>query len=56
MTVAPKTISITGDTSSGKSSEAFCNAIKAGGLEVSKEGFKNKAGRDTFNIMVKPKE
>jgi hypothetical protein len=56
MTVAPKTISITGDTSSRKNTDAVFKAIRGGGLEVSKEGYGTKGGRDTFNIMVKPKE
>lgn len=57
MTVAPKTISITGDTSSRKNTtDVFFKAIRDGGLEISKESTGTKVGRDTFNIMVKPKE
>jgi len=56
LTIAPKTISITGDTSSRKNTQTFFKSIRGGGLEIAKEDFVTKGGRDTFNIMVKPKE
>ncbi len=55
ITVAPKTISIAGDTSR-KSTQTLFDAIRDGGLEITKESIVPKGGRDTFNIMVKPKE
>ncbi|MEA3227329.1 MAG: hypothetical protein U9Q07_15370 [Planctomycetota bacterium] len=55
LTVAPKTISITGDTSR-KNTQTFFKSIRDGSLEITKESIVPKGGRDTFNIMVKPKE
>ena len=56
LTVALKTISITGDTSSRKNTQEFFKSIRDGGLEITKESVVTKGGRDTFNIMVEPKE
>ncbi|MBL7187816.1 MAG: hypothetical protein ISS70_15955 [Phycisphaerae bacterium] len=56
LNIAPKTTSITGDTSSRKNTQAFFKSIRDGGLEITQENIVPKGGRDTFNIMVKPKE
>ena len=56
LTIAPKTISITGDTSSEENTQTFFKSIRGGGLEIAKSDSVTKGGRDTFNIMVKPKE
>jgi len=55
LTVAPKTISITGDTPS-RNTQAFFKSIKDGDLRIIKESKVTKGGRDTFNIMVEPVE
>ena len=56
LNIAPKTISITGDTSSEENTQTFFKSIRGGGLEIAKSDSVTKGGRDTFNIMVKPKE
>ena len=55
ITVATKTISITGDTSSRNNTQAFFKAIRDSGLTIPKESIVPKGGRSTFNIMVEPK-
>ncbi|MHC4744356.1 MAG: hypothetical protein ACYS8Z_20770 [Planctomycetota bacterium] len=55
ITIAPKTISISGDTSR-KGTETLFKSIRDVGLEITKESIVPQGGRDTFNIMVKPKE
>ena len=56
LNIAPKTTSITGDTSSRKNTQTFFKSIRDGGLEITQENIVPKGGRYTFNIMVKPKE
>jgi hypothetical protein len=56
ITVAPKTISITGDTSSRTNTQMLFKTIRDSGLDIPKESINTKGGRDTFNIMVKPRE
>ncbi len=55
LTIALKSISATGDTSSRKNTQALFKSIRDGGLEITKESIITKGGRDTFNIMLKPK-
>jgi len=55
VTIATKTISITGDTSSKENTLKLFEAIKSSGLEIVQQNLDTKGGRDNFSITVVPK-
>jgi hypothetical protein len=55
ISITARDIIITGDTSSRPNTLKFFNTIKNNGLEISREFFELKGGRDSFSITVVPK-
>ncbi len=56
ISISEKSISIKGDTSSRKNTLNVFDAIKKTGLNIIREGFEIKGGRDNFNITVELKK
>jgi hypothetical protein len=56
ISVTPRDIGITGDTSNRRNTLAFFDTVRKSGLEISKEAFGAKGARDTFSITVAPKK
>jgi len=55
ISVTSREITITGDTSSRANTLRFFQAIKNSGLEILKQAYSEKAGRDNFSLTVVPK-
>jgi hypothetical protein len=55
ITIATRTISIAGDTSSRKNTLTLFDAIRKSGLEILQQRLDAKGGRDNFRISVVPK-
>lgn len=56
ITITTRDIIITGDTSSRQNTEKFFDVVKNSGLEILREGYDLKGGRDNFSITVVPKK
>ena len=56
ITITTRDIIITGDTSSRQNTEKFFDVVKNSGLEILREGYDLKGGRDSFSITVVPKK
>jgi hypothetical protein len=55
ISITARDIIIIGDTSSRQNTREFFEAIRNNGLEILRESWDIKGGRDSFNITVKPK-
>jgi len=55
ISITARDIIITGETSSRQNTLKFYNTVKNNGLEISRDGFDLKGGRDSFSITVVPK-
>jgi hypothetical protein len=55
ITITTRDISITGDTSSRQNRQRFFKAVRDNGLEILRENYGIKSGRDSFSITVVPK-
>jgi hypothetical protein len=56
VTVASRDIIITGDTASRQNRQRFFQEVRNGGLEIVREGYDLKGGRESFSITVVPKK
>ncbi len=54
ISITTRNISIAGDTSGRKNTLEFFDTVRNSGLEISKESFNAKGGRDSFTITVEP--
>ncbi|MHC4580321.1 MAG: hypothetical protein ACYS14_02620 [Planctomycetota bacterium] len=55
LSISPKVISISGDTSNRQTAQIFFKAIRDGGMEIVQTQIRTEGGREIFNITVKPK-
>jgi len=56
VTITARDIIITGDTSSRQNTQKFFNAVRNNGLEILRQSYELKGGRDGFSITVVPKK
>lgn len=52
ITISPKSITVSGDTSSRQTRQKLFDTVRGGGLEIVKEDYGSKGGREVFNIML----
>ena len=55
LSISPKVISISGDTSSRQTGQTFFKTIRDGGLDIIQTSIGRQGGREVFNITVKLK-
>ena len=56
VTVTSRDVIITGDTASRQNRQRLFDEIRKGGLEIQREGYDSKAGRESFSITIAPKK
>ncbi|UCG57267.1 MAG: hypothetical protein JSU70_20670 [Phycisphaerales bacterium] len=56
ISIAPKSITVVGDTSSRKNTLKFFDAVRGSGLEILRYRYDQKGGRDTFSVTAEPKK
>jgi hypothetical protein len=55
ITITTKDINITGDTSSRQNRQKIFDTVRDGGLEITREGYEFKNGREHFTMTVEPR-